>query len=197
VTYDQIKSITFKNAVRCSDVKAVKKMLAEIQKAEAEGDSLGGVIEGHAWGLPAGLGEPYFDTLEGQLSKALFAIPAVKGVEFGAGFQVAGMKGSQNNDPLRVKNGKVVFETNNAGGILGGISNGMPLLLRVAIKPTPSIAQKQKSVDLLTHEEIELSVTGRHDVCLAPRVTVIVESMMAITLCDFGLRNGLIERIIK
>ena len=196
-TLEQIQNETYSNALRCSDAKAAKQMLGEIKKTEQEGDSLGGVIEGLALNIPVGLGEPYFDTLEGQLSKALFAIPAIKGVEFGAGFGVADMKGSQNNDPMRIRNDKVVFETNNSGGILGGISDGMPLTLRVAVKPTPSIAQGQKSVDLQTNLDTEMAVQGRHDVCLVPRVTVIVEAMIAVTLCDFGLRSGLIERVIK
>jgi chorismate synthase len=196
-TYAQIRSKTYKSALRCPDTKSAKKMLAEIRQAEQDGDSLGGLIEGLALNLPVGLGEPYFDTLEGQLSKALFAIPAIKGVEFGAGFGVAAMKGSQNNDPMAIKDGKVLLETNHAGGILGGVSNGMPLVVRAAVKPTPSIAQKQKSVNLTTLREIEIAVKGRHDVCLVPRVTVIMEAMMAVTLCDFALRAGLIERVIK
>jgi chorismate synthase len=183
--------------VRSSDPGAVEKMLAEIQRAGVEGDSLGGVVEGHAWQVPAGLGEPFFDTLEGELSKALFAIPSIKGVEFGVGFQVADMKGSQNNDPMRIEDGLVAFETNNSGGILGGISNGMPLLLKVAVKPTPSIPQAQKSVDLKTMTETTMKVKGRHDVCIVPRVVIVVESMMAITLCDLAMRAGLIERVIK
>jgi chorismate synthase len=196
-TYDQIRTRTYKNALRCADTKAAKKMLEEVKQAELEGDSLGGVIEGLALNLPLGLGEPYFETLEGQLSKALYAIPAIKGVEFGAGFRVAEMKGSQNNDPFRIKGGKIVLGTNNAGGVLGGISDGMPLRLRAVVKPTPSIAQKQKSVDLQTMQDVEMAVKGRHDVCLAPRATIIVESMMALTICDFALGAGLIERVIK
>ena len=196
-SYQQIRTQTYSNPLRCTDPEAAQKMLEQIKQAELEGDSLGGVIEGLALNLPVGLGEPYFDTLEGQLSKALFAIPAVKGVEFGAGFAVADMQGSQNNDPMRIKDGKVVLETNNSGGILGGITDGMPLILRVAIKPTPSIKQEQKSVNLRTLQETEVAVKGRHDVCLAPRVTVIVEAMIAVTLCDFGLRTGLIERVVK
>jgi chorismate synthase len=147
--------------------------------------------------LPAGLGEPYFDTLEGELAKALFAIPAVKGVEFGAGFGVAVKKGSENNDAFLLQNDAVVTATNHAGGILGGISTGMPLVVRVAVKPTPSISKKQKTVDLKNRQEAELSITGRHDVCLAPRAVIVVESMMAVTLCDLAFRAGLIERIIR
>jgi len=197
LTFEQIKSGAYQNALRCADSAAAAAMLAEIRQVQSEGDSLGGIIEGLAWSLPVGLGEPYFDTLEGQLAKALLAIPAVKGVEFGAGFRAAEMKGSQNNDPLRISAGRVILETNRAGGILGGISDGMPLVLRVAVKPTPSIALAQKSVDLQSLQEKEMAVKGRHDVCLAPRVAVIVESMMAVTLCDLALRAGLIERVIK
>jgi chorismate synthase len=196
-SYDQIRTRTYKNPLRCADSKAAKMMMEEIKQAEKEGDSLGGIIEGLALNLPIGLGEPYFDTFEGQLAKALFAIPAIKGVEFGAGFKAAELKGSENNDPYRINDGKIALVTNNAGGILGGISDGMPLILRVAVKPTPSISQKQKSVDLQTMQEIEIEVKGRHDVCLAPRVTIIVEAMMAVTLCDFVIRAGLIERVLK
>ncbi len=196
-TPQQIRSRTYKNALRCADVKAAKLMLAEIKKAEQEGDSLGGVIEGLALNLPAGLGEPFFETLEGQLAKALFAIPAIKGVEFGAGFRVAEMRGSENNDLWKIEDGRIMAFSNNAGGILGGITDGMPLVLRAAVKPTPSIVQEQQSVNLDTRRETKMTIKGRHDVCLAPRATVIVESMIAVTLCDFALRAGLIERIIK
>jgi len=143
------------------------------------------------------LGEPVFDTLEGDLAKALFAIPAVKGVEFGSGFSAAGEKGSENNDPFTIRNGKIVTVTNNAGGILGGISNGMPIVVRVAIKPTASIAKSQKTVNIKNMESASLVIKGRHDVCIVPRAVVVVESMMAITLCDFAMRAGLIPRVIK
>ena len=161
-------------------------MLAAIELARQEGDSLGGIIEGIALNIPVGLGEPVFDTLEGDLAKALFAIPAIKGVEFGAGFGVAQMKGSKNNDAFRIKRGKVVTETNYGGGILGGISSGMPIIVRVAVKPTPSISQKQKTVDIHTMRNAELEITGRHDVCIVPRALPVVAAMMAITLCDFA-----------
>jgi chorismate synthase len=197
VAYDQIKIKTSKNPLRCADARAARKMLAEIRQAEKEGDSLGGNIEGLALGIPAGLGEPYFDTLEGQLAKAIFAIPAVKGVEFGAGFRVIEMKGSEDNDPLIIKNTRVNFKTNQAGGILGGISTGMPLVLRAAVKPTPSISAVQRSVDLNSMEETDLAIKGRHDVCLVPRAAVVVEAMMAVVLCDLALRAGIIERVIK
>ncbi len=194
---DEIRRNVYNNPLRCADNAAVKKMTELIEQVGKEGDSVGGIIEGLALNVPAGLGEPYFDTLEGELAKALFAIPAVKGVEFGAGFSVAEKKGSENNDPFIIKDNKVVTETNNAGGILGGISNGMPVVVRVAVKPTPSISQKQKTVDMKKMENTEISIKGRHDVCIVPRAVIVVESMMAVTLCDFALRAGLIERIIK
>jgi chorismate synthase len=147
--------------------------------------------------VPVGLGEPVFDTLEGDLAKALFAIPAVKGVEFGSGFSAAGKRGSENNDPFTIKNAKIVTATNNAGGILGGISNGMPIVVRVVIKPTSSIARSQETVNIKNMESASLVVKGRHDVCIVPRAVAVIESMMAVTLGDFAMRAGLIPRVIK
>jgi chorismate synthase len=143
------------------------------------------------------LGEPVFDTLEGDLAKALFAIPAVKGVEFGLGFQAAGRRGSEHNDPFIIRNDKIVTATNNAGGILGGISNGMPIVVRVAVKPTPSITKSQETVDMKKMQNASLEVKGRHDACIVPRAVPVVESMVAVTLCDFAMRAGLIPRVIK
>lgn len=194
---DEIRQRVYQNALRCADPKAAEEMLKVIQEAGKEGDSIGGVIEGLVLNLPAGMGEPWFDSLEGELAKAIYAVPAVKGVDFGSGFGAASAKGSQNNDPFRFQNGKVVTDSNNAGGILGGISDGMPLTLRAAIKPTPSISQKQQTVDLETKNNTELEVKGRHDVCIVPRAVIVVESVMAITLCDLALRAGLISRILK
>ncbi|MDD5288296.1 MAG: chorismate synthase [Dehalococcoidales bacterium] len=185
------------NQLRCADPQAMERMLKAIEQARKEGDSLGGAIEGIALNVPAGLGEPVFDTLEGDLAKALFAIPAVKGVDFGAGFAVAERKGSENNDPFRVKHGKVVTGTNNAGGILGGISNGMPIVLRVAVKPTPSISRKQKTVNIDTMKNAELEIQGRHDACIVPRAVPVVSAMLAIVLCDYALRARLIPEVIK
>ena len=172
-------------------------MIQAIEQAGREGDSLGGIIEGMALNMPVGLGEPVFDTLEGDLAKAIFAIPAVKGVEFGAGFAAARKKGSENNDPFVIKDGKIVTLSNNSGGILGGLSNGMPLIVRVAVKPTPSIAKSQATVNLKTRKNVTLDVKGRHDTCIVPRAVAVVESMLAITLCDFAIRAGLIPRVIK
>jgi chorismate synthase len=147
--------------------------------------------------LPAGLGEPVFDTLEGDLSKAFFAIPAARGVEFGAGFAAAAMQGSQHNDLFTIKNKNLVTLTNNAGGVSGGLSNGMPIVARVAFKPTASIGKSQKTVDLKTGRKVYLSVKGRHDSCIVPRAVPVVEAMTALVLCDFALRAGIIGRIIK
>jgi len=194
---DEIRANVEKNPLKCADPDAAKEMARVIEKAREEGDSVGGVIEGMALNLPVGLGEPVFDTLEGDLSKALFAIPAVKGVEFGSGFAAARKKGSENNDPFTIKNGKIVTITNNAGGILGGISNGMPIVLRVVVKPTSSIAGRQETVDMGKMQNSSLEVKGRHDVCIVPRAVPVVESMMAVTLCDFAIRAGLIPEVTK
>ena len=194
---DEIRVNVEQNALKCADPVAAKEMLALIELARGSLDSLGGTIEGLALNMPVGLGEPVFDTLEGDLAKALFAVPAVKGVEFGAGFAVSGKRGSENNDPFRVKNGKIITDTNNAGGILGGISNGMPLVVRVAVKPTPSIAQQQETVDMATVINADIEVKGRHDACIVPRAVPVVESMMAVTLCDFAMRAGMIPRVIE
>jgi chorismate synthase len=196
-SFDEIRKNVTKNAVHCADIDAAQEMVKAIEKAKKEGDSLGGIIEGIAIGLPVGLGEPVFDALDAELAKALFAIPAVKGVEFGAGFQAARKRGSQNNDPFTIENGKVITTSNNAGGILGGISNGMPLVVRVAVKPTASIAKSQQTVDISKMTEASLEVKGRHDACIVPRAVVVVESMMAVTLCDFAMREGLIPKVIR
>jgi len=193
---DEIRQAN-QNPLKCADPKAAKEMLKAIEQAKGEGDSVGGIIEGTALNVPAGLGEPVFDTLEGDLAKALFAIPAVKGVEFGSGFSAARKKGSENNDPFTIKNGKIETMTNNAGGILGGISNGMPIVVRVAVKPTSSIAKKQETVNIEKMEPASLEVRGRHDACIVPRAVPVVEAMIAVTLCDFAMKAGLIPEVIK
>ena len=195
--FNEIKENVDQNPVRCADLRAAAEMVRVIEQAKEEGDSVGGVIEGIAINVPVGLGEPVFDTLEGDLAKALFAIPAVKGVEFGSGFPVAGKRGSENNDPFVIRNNKIVTLTNNAGGILGGISNGMPIVVRATIKPTPSIAKNQQTVNLKDMESVNLVGKGRHDACIVPRAVPVVESMVAVTLCDFVIRTGLIPRVIK
>jgi chorismate synthase len=194
---DLVRSQIDANTLRCADPVAAAAMLQEIEQAVQSGDSLGGMLECLVRNVPAGLGEPYFDTLEGQLAKAFFAIPAVKGVEFGAGFKVAGMSGAQNNDAFRMAGDRVVTETNQAGGILGGLSNGSPLVARVAVKPAPSIALTQSTVNLLSRQNSEIRISGRHDSCIVPRAAVVVEAMAAVTLCDLALRAGILKRIMK
>ena len=163
---------------------AAAAMQAEIAAARADGDSVGGVIECVVEGLPAGVGDPMFGGLENLISRAIFAIPAVKGIEFGAGFAAARMRGSENNDPFRVENGAVVTETNHCGGILGGISDGMPIVFRAAFKPTPSIARQQRSVSLGQLENKTLVIQGRHDPCIVPRAVPCVEAAAAIAVLD-------------
>lgn len=194
---DEVRTRSDSNPVKCADPKATAAMLAAIQKAQQEGDSLGGVVEGLAINIPPGLGEPVFDTLEGNLAKALFAIPAVKGVEFGSGFGSAKKSGSQNNDPFRISGQTITTVSNNAGGILGGMSNGMQVILRVAIKATPSISTPQQTVDLDRMANSELSVRGRHDACIVPRAVPVVESMIAVTLADFALQSGIIPGVVR
>lgn len=172
--------------------KVEQAMRDEVEQARLALDSVGGVIECAVTGVPAGFGEPMFDGVEGVIAKAVFGIPAVKGVEFGAGFEAASMRGSQNNDPFCYKDGKVVTETNNCGGILGGITDGMPLIFRAAIKPTPSIAQKQKTVNLQKMQNAELEIKGRHDPCIVPRAVPVVEAAAAIAMINIiGLSEGI------
>ncbi len=163
---------------------AATQMIDEIERVRSNGDSLGGIIECRIDSVPAGLGDPMFDGLENTISQAVFAIPAVKGIEFGDGFGLARMAGSQANDAFCVKNGSISHTSNHAGGINGGISNGMPVLVRVAVKPTPSIALPQRSVDMDRMEETELSVHGRHDACIVPRAVPCVEAACALAVYD-------------
>jgi chorismate synthase len=197
VAYEEIKKKAVKDSLYCADAKASKAMNELITRTKEAGDSLGGIIEGVALNVPVGLGEPLYDNLDGDLARAMFVIPAVKGVAFGAGFAAARKKGSENNDPFMIKDGKIVTSTNNAGGILGGMSSGMPLVVRVAVKPVSSIATAQQTVDIEKMEETTITVGGRHDVCIVPRAVPVVEAMMAVTLCDFAMRAGLIPGVIK
>ena len=164
---------------------AVREPMAQaVTAAQKEKDSVGGLIECMAIGLPVGLGEPYFDSVESRLSHALFSVPAVKGIAFGDGFGLAEMRGSEANDPMEYKDGRVVCTTNHNGGVTGGISNGMPLVFTLVIKPTPSIGKTQHTVNVVTKEDTTLEVTGRHDPCILPRAIPVVEAVTAWTLLD-------------
>jgi chorismate synthase len=178
------------NEVGCPDEEAAVRMEAAIAQARREGDSVGGEIEARALGLPVGLGEPFFDSIEACLAHLFFSVPAVKGVEFGDGFGVARLRGSEDNDPYDWIGGRAVPRTNHAGGILGGLATGAPLVARVAVKPTASIARPQESVDLRNGERVRLVVKGRHDPCIVPRAVVVVEACVAIGLAELGLRGG-------
>jgi chorismate synthase len=185
------------NALSCADSEAAEKMVRAIADAKKLGDTLGGVIEAVATGVPVGLGEPIFDNLDGDLSKAFFAIPSVKAVEVGAGFQSVQMRGSEYNDPLVVSEGKVQSPTNNAGGITGGLSNGQPIVCKIGFRPPSSIAIPQTTVNIQTMKEQPLSIKGRFDTCVVPRAIPIVEAMMAIVLADHSLRAGLIGPVLR
>lgn len=161
-----------------------EEIVKNIEKAATEGDSVGGVLETAVIGLPVGIGEPWFDSVESMLSHALFSIPAVKGVEFGAGFSCADMLGSDMNDSFVFVDNKVTTKTNNNGGINGGITNGMPVVFKCAVKPTPSISKDQETVDFIKNENTVLSVKGRHDPCIVHRARVVVDSVTALVLCD-------------
>jgi len=196
VSYKQIRENVYKNSVRCADPETALLMEKEILNVIEERDSIGGVVEAVALGVPAGLGEPVFDSIDSDIAKMMFDIPAVKGVEFGSGFRAASLKGSENNDEYRIRGGKVVSLTNNAGGILGGITTGMPIVFRVGFKPTSSIAKKQRTVDLAKMEETEIEIVGRHDPCIVPRAVPVVESCLALVLADHAIRDGIIPRAL-
>ena len=164
-------------------------MAETIRRAADDGDSVGGVVECMVSGLPAGLGEPMFGGVESKIAQIIYGIPAVKSLEFGAGKLVSYSTGSKMNDPFTVDGAAVKTETNNCGGILGGITNGMPIVFRVAIKPTPSIAKLQKSVNLKTMDEVALEIKGRHDPCIVPRAVPVVEAAAAIAIYDLILGN--------
>ena len=193
----EIRKNRYTAATRCPDLACAERMEKAIVDARKEGDSLGGIVECIALNVPVGVGEPLFDSLDADLAKALFNVPAVKGVEFGLGFRVAELKGSESNDPYIMQNGKVATATDNAGGILGGISTGMPIMMQVAIKPTPSIGKEQKTVNLSTMEDARISIKGRHDPCVVPKAVPAVESAVAITLADHMIRAGFIPKVLE
>jgi len=182
---------------KCIDPSIIEDIKNAISDAQHQGDSLGGIIESIALNLPPGLGEPFFDTLEGDLSKILFAIPAVKAVEFGSGFMSSTLTGSKHNDPFIIKKGKILTSSNNSGGINGGISNGMPIIFRTTIKPTPSISISQKTVNIKTLQPTSIKIRGRHDTIIALRAVPVIESATAIVILDHAIRSHIIPPIIK
>jgi len=196
ITKDNIAT-RYTNDVRCPDPEAAQKMKDAILAARKDGDSLGGVIECVSTGLPVGLGEPIFGSLESDLSKALFSIPAVKAVEFGSGFAGSKRRGSENNDLYYMKDDKIMTKTNNSGGILGGLSNGMPLVIRVGFKPAASIAKTQETLDLSKNSQANLQVPGRHDPCVVPRAPPVVECAVSMVIADHAIRAGLIPAVLK
>jgi chorismate synthase len=186
---DEIRNNTYRNVMRCADPVTAQIMHKAVSDVRDEGDSVGGIVECIVLAFPPGIGDPIFDSLDADLAKILFAIPAVKGVEFGAGFNASRLKGSENNDQYTLQEDKIGTLTNNAGGILGGLSNGMPIIIRVGFKPTPSISKKQQTVDLRTQLETTLEIQGRHDACIVPRAVPVVEAATAIVLADHLLRR--------
>ncbi len=170
---------------------AGEKMKSEIEKARNDGDSLGGILESAVTGVPVGVGEPFFDSVESHLSHLLFSIPAIKGVEFGLGFGFADEKGSTSNDGFEASDGKIVTKTNNNGGINGGISNGMPIIFRCAVKPTPSISKTQSSIDIRSGENVKLEIKGRHDPCIVHRAAAVVNACAALAIADLLSLSGL------
>jgi chorismate synthase len=195
-TYEAIMRDTYSNTVRCADPETAEKMREVIRHSRKDGDSVGGVVECIAKGLPPGIGEPFFDSLDADLAKMSFSIPAVKGFEVGLGFGASAVMGSVNNDPYAVRDDKIVTLTNNAGGILGGLSNGMPVIVRVAFKPPSSIPKQQDSVNLVEMRDTKVEVTGRHDPCIVPKAVPVVEASVAIVLADHSLRSGAIPRVL-
>ncbi len=186
VTKEELDSVKAKNLPVIDDEKG-EKMVAAIGKARSEGDSLGGTVECAVIGMPAGIGDPIFDGMENKISTVIFGIPAVKGIEFGSGFDGSRLKGSENNDEFISAHGEIKTKTNNHGGILGGISSGMPVIFRCALKPTPSISKEQQTVNIMTGETEALVIGGRHDPCIVQRAVPCVEAAAAVAIADFIL----------
>lgn len=187
-THPQIKDVSMNFPV-LNETRG-EQMKAAIASAKSYGDSVGGIIECAVTGLPVGLGDPMFDGMEGRIAQIVFGIPAIKGIEFGSGFDCATKFGSENNDPFTILNGSVLTKTNHAGGIMGGITNGMPIIFRAAVKPTPSIAKPQESISLSAMENRTLQVKGRHDPCIVPRAVPVVEAAAAIAVFDALLQSN-------
>jgi chorismate synthase len=195
---EEIIQSRYSNEVRCPDSLLAQKMKDLIVAERGKGDSLGGIVECSVIGLPVGLGEPVFSSIESEIAKAVFSIPAVKGIEFGSGFHSTKLKGSENNDLyLKTKDGQVVTKTNHSGGVLGGLATGMPLVFRTAFKPASSIAKPQTTIDLTTGKENELVVPGRHDPTVVPRAVPVIEAMTSCVVADLAIKGGYIARILK
>ena len=187
---DDIKELSNKQ-FPVLDIERATAMQDKILQAKQNGDSVGGILETAIIGIEAGVGEPWFDSFEGLLSHAVFSIPAVKGIEFGAGFAVSEMLGSQSNDAIRTEQGRVYTETNNSGGINGGITNGMPILFRTAIKPTPTISREQKTINYVNLENSTLAAAGRHDPCIVHRARIVVDCVAALVTADaLAVKHG-------
>jgi chorismate synthase len=193
VELNKIEENIKNNSVRCADLEAAAKMEELILDLKQKGDSIGGTVETIVLNTPAGLGEPVFDKLDADIAKVLMGIGSVKGVEIGNGFKVSGILGSQMNDEFYLENDAVKTKTNNSGGILGGISDGMPIIARIAVKPTPSISKPQRTVDLGKMEDTQIEIRGRHDPCICPRITSVAEASIAVILVDHLIRTGFIH----
>ena len=189
ITEDDFAILNERKDFPTLSLESAKMMKEEINSARLDGDSIGGIIECAAIGLPIGLGEHIFDGVENRISSIVFGIPAVKGIEFGNGFECSTLRGSKNNDPFEIVDGKIRTSTNNCGGILGGMTNGMPLVFRAAIKPTPSIFKEQQSVDVVNMTPATLTIKGRHDPCIVLRAVPVFEAATAIAICDMLLDN--------
>jgi len=186
-----------KSLVRALNSEQSKLMEQAIDNVKAQKDSIGGTIKCVVNNFSAGIGGPLFNSLESNISKAIFSIPAIKGIEFGAGFKAAKMKGSEHNDPWIIKDRKVRTTKNDSGGIIGGISTGMPIEFTIAVKPTPTIGIPQKTVDVEKMENVQIEFAGRHDPCIVPRAVVVVEAMTAVVLLDYLLIGGIIPSVLK
>jgi chorismate synthase len=193
INLNEIEKNINQNTVRCADLNAAPRMEALILHVKEQGDSVGGVVETIVLNPPAGLGEPVFEKLDSDIARVLMGIGSVKGVEIGLGFKAAELKGSQMNDEFYLNEGSIKTTTNHSGGILGGLSDGMPITVRMAVKPTPSISQKQKTVDLEVMEDTEILIVGRHDPCICPRITSVAEASVSIIIADHLIRAGYIN----
>ena len=194
-TPDEIFRVSRTNPLRAMSAELEMQMRAEILAAKSDGDSVGGAVRCVASGLPTGLGEPFFDSLDGELAHAVFSVPGIKGVSFGEGFSAAGLRGSENNDWYStLSDGRIHPDSNHAGGVLGGMADGAPLVMDAVFKPTPSISRLQHSVNLITLEDAEISVRGRHDPCIAPRGAIVIEAVTIFTIADLLFRGGFICR---